>query len=181
MIRPHVICQVWKTKHTQARVTDDMEKQAIPCTAGVNILKCNLAPWTNILTVRILYFLCVCISFNSGIPFLEIYLTNEFALVQNKASLYLLIFTDQEWLWRYFKWKMQFTKNRIFFFCLLTKERTANICIDYVWKDTPDLDNCFRGFFFLFFVPLTSNFGSNCYFLFVYCPGVELGGWWQGW
>lgn len=75
VIRPHVICQVRKTKNTQARVTDDLEKQAIPCTAGVNILKYSLAPWTNILTVHILHFLIffVCISFNSGIPFLEIY------------------------------------------------------------------------------------------------------------
>lgn len=60
VIRPHVICQVRKTKNTQARVTDDMEKQAIPCTAGVNILKYSLAPWTNILTVHIPSF-CVCV------------------------------------------------------------------------------------------------------------------------
>ena len=62
-------------------------------------------------------------------PFLEMYPTNELALVRNKASLYLLIGNDFEDILSE-KCQVQFTKKQ--FFCLLTKERAANICIDYV-------------------------------------------------
>lgn len=60
VIRPHVICQVRKTKNTQTRVTDDMEKQAIPCTAGVNILKYSLAPMNQHFNCAYPSF-CVCV------------------------------------------------------------------------------------------------------------------------
>lgn len=70
-----------------------------------------------------------------------------FAFVRNKTVLYI---PDTGWS----RIKVQSTEQfiqTIVLFCFFTKERNVSICIDYIWKDTLDLDNCFNFFLFFFF------------------------------
>lgn len=81
--------------------------------------------------------------FGQAIPFLKTYLTDVFALAQNQAALYILTQDDLGDILMKVQSTKQFIKTIVLFF---TKERNASICIDCIWEDMPDLDNCFSFF-----------------------------------